>query len=80
LERETELGQKMKCGSTCADLIGSLKMMISRKNHPERFPNWNCRSKHDWNCSRINYCGKIPFTGTFATFQQEGYMIKFVNQ
>jgi transketolase C-terminal domain/subunit len=24
--------------------------------------------------------GKIPFTGTSANFQQEGYMTKFVNQ
>jgi transketolase len=52
----TELGQKNEnVVALCADLIGSLKFDDFKKNHPAFFPNWNCRSKHDWNCSRINY-------------------------
>jgi hypothetical protein len=50
----TELGQNETWVALCADLMDQ-NLTILRKSPRAFFPNRNCRSKHDWYCSRINH-------------------------
>ena len=78
----TELGKSNeKVVALCADLIGSLKMDDFQNNHPERFFQVGIAEANMMGIAAgMTIGGKIPFTGTLRTFQQEGYTIKYVNQ
>lgn len=66
----TELGQKNeKVVALCADLIGSLKFDDFKKNHPERFFQIGIAEANMIGIAAgLTIGGKIPFTGTFASF------------
>ncbi|OXA74844.1 transketolase [Flavobacterium branchiophilum] len=66
----TELGQKNEnVVALCADLIGSLKFDDFKKNHPERFFQIGIAEANMIGIAAgLTIGGKIPFTGTFASF------------
>ncbi|MEY4085500.1 MAG: 1-deoxy-D-xylulose-5-phosphate synthase [Bacteroidota bacterium] len=66
----TELGQKNEnVVALCADLIGSLKFDEFKKNHPERFFQIGIAEANMIGIAAgLTIGGKIPFTGTFASF------------
>jgi transketolase len=66
----TELGKKNEnVVALCADLTGSLKMEVFKKNHPERFFQIGIAEANMMGIAAgMTIGGKIPFTGTFANF------------
>lgn len=66
----TELGKTNEnVVALCADLIGSLKMDDFKKNHPERFYQVGIAEANMIGLAAgMTIGGKIPFTGTFASF------------
>ena len=66
----TELGLKNEnIVALCADLTGSLKMNEFKNNHPERFFQVGIAEANMMGIAAgLTIGGKIPFTGTFATF------------
>ncbi|WP_397362336.1 transketolase family protein [Olleya sp. R77988] len=66
----TELGKTNEnVVALCADLIGSLKMDDFKKNHPERFFQVGIAEANMMGLAAgMTIGGKIPFTGTFASF------------
>ena len=66
----TELGKtNPNVVALCADLTGSLKMNVFKKNHPERFFQVGIAEANMMGIAAgLTIGGKIPFTGTFANF------------
>ena len=66
----TELGKSNPdVIALCADLTGSLKMNEFEKNHPERFIQVGIAEANMMGIAAgLTIGGKIPFTGTFASF------------